>query len=66
MVSPGLSDFLELLLVLADLGIEGQVMYGRCPDCWRPINSETVGDLVADLLIHEVRYHPEHAGQEHA
>jgi hypothetical protein len=65
MVSRGLSDFVMLLVVLADVGVDGGCVYGRCPDCWRPIQSENPSELIADLLIHEALYHPEHADQEH-
>jgi hypothetical protein len=61
MVSRGLGDFLDLVVVLADLGIDGGMMYGRCPDCWRPITSTSPTELIGDLLIHEIRFHPEHA-----
>jgi hypothetical protein len=65
MVSRGLSAFISLLVVLADVGVDGGCMYGRCPDCWRPIHSENPAELIGDLLLHEIVYHPEHGIAAH-
>lgn len=61
MVSVGLGDFLVLLLVLADEGIEGTVAYGRCPDCKRAVNAAGLSTMIGELLAHELLYHPDHA-----
>jgi hypothetical protein len=62
MVSIGMRDFLTLLLVLADhRKAKFEMMFGRCPDCWRPISAENPSTMIGELLAHELQYHPEHA-----
>lgn len=57
MVSAGLGDFVLLLLVLADQGVAGRAVYGKCPGCRYDFPEQDAITLVGELLEHELRAH---------